>query len=81
MGSEDDDNSDSGSSVSNRSRPNEIRLQAGKIEVEVQGFAEENELMELASEQMESQMRNWVEVDRQVVSTEPEGILSFGGDL
>jgi len=81
MDSEDDDNSDSGSSVSNRSKQNEIKLQAGKIEVEVQGFAEEDELMELASEQMEEQMRSWVEVDRQVVSTQPNNILSFGGDL
>lgn len=81
MGSENDDNSDSSSSSVNRSRPNEVKLSAGRIEVEVQGFATEQELMELASEQMESQMRSWVEVDRQVLSTEPEGILSFGGDL
>jgi len=54
MGSENDNNSNSASS---RSRPNEVRLQAGRIEVEIQGFASEEDLMELASEQMESQMR------------------------
>lgn len=80
MGSENDDNSDSGSSSANRSRPNEVRLQAGRIEVEVQGFASEEELVELASEQMQDQMRQWVEVDRQVVSTEPETVLFGGGE-
>lgn len=79
MGSDNNDNNNS-SPADGRSRPNEVRLQAGRIEVEVEGFASEQELMKLASEQMESQMRNWVEVDRQVVATEPNSILSFGGE-
>jgi len=80
MGSENHDKSSSGS-ASSRSRPNEIRLSAGRIEVEVQGYADEEALMELASEQMQEQMRSWVEVDRQVVSTSPDAIFNFGGDL
>lgn len=80
MGSKNDDDDDNSDSTVNRSRPNEVSLTAGRIEVELQGYASEAELMELASEQMSEQMRRWVEVDRQVVSTEPEGIL-FGGDL
>ena len=65
---------------SNR-RKNSVELRAGRIEVEVEGYAEEEELMELASEQMQEQMRSWVEVDRQVVSTSPDAIFNFGGDL
>lgn len=84
MGSDNSDsNGDSDSqpaAAGGRNRPNEIRLSAGRIEVEVQGFAGEQELMNLASKQMERQMKQWVEVDRQVVSTEPEGVLSLGGD-
>jgi len=78
--SSDDSDSDSGASANDRSRPNEVRLSAGRIEVEIQGFADEATLMSLASEQMESQMRRWCEVDRQVVSREPEGLFAIGGD-
>lgn len=80
MGSDNSDSDSTGVSTPNRSRPNEVRLSAGRIEVELQGYADEQELMELASEQMELQMRNWVEVDRQVLSTEPNSILNLGGE-
>lgn len=80
MGSDNSDSDSTGVSTPNRSRPNEVRLSAGRIEVELEGYADEQELMELASEQMELQMRNWVEVDRQVLSTEPNSILNLGGE-
>lgn len=77
MGSDKDDSESSSQPAASRSRPNEIRLQAGRIEVEVQGYDDEEELMELASEQMTEQMRRWCEVDRQVVSTEAEGLFAI----
>ncbi|RLM63883.1 hypothetical protein DVK05_13310 [Halorubrum sp. Atlit-8R] len=80
MGSDNDNSDSTGVSTPSRSRPNEVQLQAGRIEVQITGYAEESELVRLASEQMERQMRQWVEVDRQVVATEPEGVLSLGGD-
>lgn len=81
MGSDNEDSETTGASnPTSRSRPNEVKLSAGRIDVEITGYAEESELVRLASEQMEQQMKQWVEVDRQVVSTEPEGVLSLGGD-
>lgn len=82
MDSEKDDNNENSSpATTSRSRPNEVTLSAGRLDVEVQGYADEEALMELASEQMQEQMRKWVEVDRQVVSTNPDAIFSFRGDL
>jgi hypothetical protein len=81
MGSDNDDSETTGASnPTSRSRPNEVKLSAGRIDVEITGYADERELMDIASGQMEQQMRQWVEVDRQVVATEPEGVLSLGGD-
>lgn len=80
MGSDNDSSEDTGASTPNRSRPNEVQLQAGRIEVQITGYADERELMDIASGQMEQQMKQWVEVDRQVVSTKPSGVLSLGGD-
>jgi len=80
MSSEDEENGSNSQPATSRSRPNQVKLQAGRIEVEVEGFADEKELMELASEQMESQMRRWCEVDRQVLSTQADGLFAIGGD-
>lgn len=80
MSSENDDDDSQPVSAAGRQRPNEIKLSAGRIDVEITGYAEESELMELASEQMESQMRRWCEVDRQVISTEADGLFAVGGD-
>ena len=60
---------------------NKVELESGRIKVEVEGEEDMEELIELASQQMEKQCKEWVKVDREVVSEQADNLITFfGGD-
>jgi len=58
-------------------RPNEIELKAGRLEVRVKSNESTEEMMEQASEQLASQMRDWMLADREIVGQSPETFFTF----
>jgi len=62
---------------------NKIQLESGRIKVEVEGEENTEKLIELASQQMEKQCKEWVKVDREVVGEQADNLITFfgGGEL
>lgn len=58
-------------------RPNEIELEAGRLSVRVQSYEDTETMMEEASEQLASQMRDWMLADREIVSQSPDTFFTF----
>lgn len=73
----DNDDTDSNQASGRLNRPNEVELEAGRLKVRVKSSEPTEKMMEEASEQLADQMRDWVTVDRQVVSQSPTTF--FGG--
>jgi len=72
-----DDDSDSDSSRTTGQRQNEVELRAGNLEVTVKSYETTDEMMEQASEQLASQMRDWMLADREIVSQSPNSFFKF----
>jgi len=58
-------------------RPNEVELKAGRLEVQVKANEPTEAMMEEASEQLASQMRDWILADREIVGQSPETFFTF----
>lgn len=59
-------------------RPNEVRMKAGRIEVEAKGYADADDLLDDASEHMDDLLKNWVRAEMEVVSEENDPFLRLG---